>query len=123
MQENYWVWIAIRPFIGIFDPFGDICFRIRRPHRLFTTASQSLEDQAENSRHLFAHLLPNASQICIAAGEQIPICGFGRANSSKLFKEDAIYEYCAAGTMNYYGLKGHLLVDLNGMIVDNTVCR
>lgn len=54
-------------------------------------------------------------------GFPIAVCGFRRANSSKLFKGNATYGYCAAKAMTYYGLKGHLLIDVNGVIIDCTV--
>lgn len=44
-----------------------------------------------------------------------PNCGFRRAHFSKLFKGEATYGYCAAKAMTYYGLKGHLLIDLSGI--------
>jgi len=70
---------------------------------------------------LLTHLLPNGSQISIADGFPMPVCGFRRAHFSKLFRREAAYGYCAAKAMTYYGLKGHLLIDLSGVIVDCSV--
>lgn len=70
---------------------------------------------------LLTRLLPNGSQISIVDGFPMPVCGFRRAHFSKLFKGEATYGYCAAKAMTYYGLKGHLLIDLSGIIVDCTV--
>lgn len=75
----------------------------------------------EIRRILLTRLLPNGSRISIADGFPIPVCGFRRAHFSKLFKGEATYGYCAAKAMTYYGLKGHLLIDLSGIIVDCTV--
>ncbi len=70
---------------------------------------------------LVKNLLPNGSRISIADGFPIPVCNFRRANFARLFKEAASYGYCASKSMKYYGFKGHLLIDLSGIIVDCTV--
>lgn len=70
---------------------------------------------------LLAYLLPDSNRISIVDGFPMPVCGFRRAHSSKLFKGNAAYGYCAAKALTYYGLKGHLLIDLNGIIIDCTV--
>ncbi|WP_240959683.1 IS982 family transposase, partial [Victivallis vadensis] len=75
----------------------------------------------EIRRILLTRLLPNGSRISIVDGFPMPVCGFRRAHFSKLFKGEATYGYCAAKAMTYYGLKGHLLIDLSGIIVDCTV--
>ena len=75
----------------------------------------------EIRRILLTRLLPTGSRISIADGFPMPVCGFRRAHFSKLFKGEATYGYCAAKAMTYYGLKGHLLIDLSGIIVDCTV--
>ena len=75
----------------------------------------------EIRRILLTRLLPTGSRISIVDGFPMPVCGFRRAHFSKLFKGEATYGYCAAKAMTYYGLKGHLLIDLSGIIVDCTV--
>ena len=66
-------------------------------------------------------LLPFGSEISIIDGFPIPVCGFRRANFSKLFKGKAGFGYCAAKKLHYFGFKGHLLVDENGLILDCAV--
>ncbi len=63
-------------------------------------------------------LLPFGSDLSIVDGFPIPVCGFKRAYFSKLFKENADYGYCAAKALNYFGFKGHLLINENGLILD-----
>lgn len=67
---------------------------------------------------LIQHLLPNGSQLSIADGFPMPVCGFKRAHFSRVFKGNATYGYCAAKAMCYYGLKGYLLIDQQGVILD-----
>ena len=66
-------------------------------------------------------LLPDGSQISIADGFPMPVCNFRRAHFVQAFKGDASYGYCAAKNMTYYGLKGHLLIDLSGVVVDCSI--
>ena len=48
----------------------------------------------------------------------IPVCKFGRAYFSKLFKDIATYGYCASKKETYFGLKLHALVTTNGFITN-----
>lgn len=98
----------------LFPNLGDRTTFLRQAANLWKV-KQKIRDT------LLAHLLPDGSRISIADGFPMPVCGFRRANSSKLFKGDATYGYCAAKAMTYYGLKGYLLIDLNGIIVDCAV--
>ena len=59
--------------------------------------------------------------IRIVDGFPMPVCNFKRAHFSKIFRPEADYGYCAAKNQNYYGFKGHLLIDENGVIVDVVV--
>ncbi|MBS1368589.1 MAG: transposase [Lentisphaeria bacterium] len=112
------VWIVIKPFIDILETIGGICFRITSFLRQAANLWKSRQKIRES---LLAHLLPNGSQVNIADGFPMPVCGFRRALLAKPFREDATYGYCAAKAPAYYGLKGHLLIDLSGIIVDCTV--
>jgi len=75
----------------------------------------------EIRERLLKTLLPDGSQISIADGFPMPVCNFRRAHFAKAFKGNASYGYCAAKAMTYYGLKGHLLIDLSGVIVGCSV--
>lgn len=48
----------------------------------------------------------------------IPVCKFGRAYFSKLFKDISTYGYCASKKETYFGLKLHALVTTNGFITN-----
>ena len=60
----------------------------------------------------------NQQPLRIIDGFPMPICNFRRAHFSKIFKGRCAYGYCASKNQNYYGFKGHLLVDAYGTIVD-----
>jgi hypothetical protein len=66
-------------------------------------------------------LLPFGSELSIIDGFPIPVCGFRRAHFSKLFKGHADFGHCAAKNLRYFGFKGHLLIDENGLILDCAV--
>ncbi|WP_238898807.1 transposase [Clostridium sp. YIM B02500] len=48
----------------------------------------------------------------------IPVCKFGRACFSKLFKDISTYSYCASKKKTYFGLKLHALITTDGFITD-----
>ena len=53
-------------------------------------------------------------------GFPIPVCHYARARRHKNFRADATFSYCAAKQEKYYGFKGHLVINLSGMITDFT---
>lgn len=53
-------------------------------------------------------------------GFPIPVCRYTRAKRHKNFKESAGFSYCAAKQEKYYGFKGHIVINLSGMIVGYT---
>lgn len=57
----------------------------------------------------------------ILDGFPIAICKLARAPSSRVLRAEAAYGYCAAKREYYYGLKGHLLIDLRGVAVGMTL--
>lgn len=59
--------------------------------------------------------------IHIADGFPVPVCHFGRAFFSKIFRGTAAYGHCAAKNEKYYGFKGHILISLTGVITDCTL--
>jgi hypothetical protein len=58
------------------------------------------------------------SGIRIIDGFPMPICNFRRAHFCKLFSDEAKYGYCASKAQNYFGFKGHLLIDDRGTVID-----
>jgi len=95
----------------LFPGLGDRTTFLRQAANLWRAKQQIREA-------LLEQLLPGGSQVSIADGFPMPVCGFRRANFSSVFKGSAAYGYCAAKAMNYYGLKGYLLMDQSGVILD-----
>jgi len=54
--------------------------------------------------------------LSIVDGFPIPVCHKARASRCRRFQEQAEYGYCAAKKEHYYGFKGHLLVNEEGLI-------
>lgn len=49
-------------------------------------------------------------------GFPMPICQYVRASSSRCFKGEAAFSYCAAKDQKYYGFEGHVLISFDGII-------
>lgn len=95
----------------LFPALGDRTTFLRQAANLWCAKQQIREN-------LLKLLLPFGSQVSIADGFPMPVCGFRRAYFSSVFKECAAYGYCAAKNFHYYGLKGYLLIDQNGAVLD-----
>ena len=54
-------------------------------------------------------------------GLPIPVCRFRRATRSQVFKGEADYGYGAAKGQFYYGFRGPVLINFNGVIAGLTV--
>lgn len=54
-------------------------------------------------------------------GFPMAVCKPARAARSRVLRAEASYGYCAAKDEHYYGLKGHVLIDLRGVVSGLTV--
>ena len=59
----------------------------------------------------------------LADGFPMPVCHFSRANFSQVFAGEAAYGYCASKGETYYGFKGNILINSEGIITDITVTQ
>lgn len=59
----------------------------------------------------------------LADGLPMPVCHFKRANFSQIFAGEAAYGYCASKSETYYGFKGNLLINSEGIITEVTVTQ
>lgn len=59
--------------------------------------------------------------IHLVDGCPMPVCVLTRAPQCRLFPEVADFGYCAAKKQYYYGLHGHLMITVNGVITACTV--
>ncbi len=56
------------------------------------------------------------NDLHVVDGFPIPICHYCRSSRCKSFRGEADYGYCSAKDEKYYGFKGHIIVDSNGII-------
>jgi len=59
--------------------------------------------------------------LFIVDGFPIRVCLFSRAKRCQCFKGQADYGYCAAKDETYYGIKGHITVSSQGLVVGYTL--
>ena len=59
----------------------------------------------------------------LADGFPMPVCHFKRANFSQVFAGEASYGYCASKSETYYGFKGNLLINSEGIVTAVTVTQ
>ncbi len=59
----------------------------------------------------------------LADGFPMPVCHFKRAGFSRIFSGEADYGYCASKGEVYYGFKGNLLVNSEGVITSITATQ
>lgn len=62
-----------------------------------------------------------SDSLHMSDGFPMPTCHFKRAYFSPLFEESAAYGYCASKDETYYGFKGNLIINSEGIISDITV--
>lgn len=96
------------------DLFPDICDRTR-----FNRTKRNLYKIILEIQKYFSNLpIFKDDDIRIIDSMPIPVCKFGRAYFSKLFKDISTYGYCASKKETYFGLKLHALVTTNGFITN-----
>jgi hypothetical protein len=72
-------------------------------------------------QRILEHLFPARDTIHILDGFPIPVCRPCRGNRCRIFRGEAAWGYCATKKEHFYGLRGHLVIDLVGMAVAFTV--
>jgi IS5 family transposase len=60
-------------------------------------------------------------RIHLADGFPMPVCHYKRAYFSSIFTAEADYGYCASKEELYYGFKGNLLINSEGIITEITM--
>ena len=63
----------------------------------------------------------NSDTIHIVDGFPIPICLFARARQCKRFETTASYGHCATKKQTYYGFKGMIMINFQGVIKTHLV--
>ncbi len=59
----------------------------------------------------------------LSDGFPMPVCHFKRARFSRIFSGEADYGYCASKGETYYGFKGNLLINSEGVITSITATQ
>ena len=62
------------------------------------------------------------SGLYLVDGFPIPVCGFKRAPSCSSFEGEASYGHSATKLGTFYGFKGHLVVNAQGVIMGLEIC-
>ena len=65
---------------------------------------------------LMERLFGANDNVHLIDGVPMPVCHNARANRSRLLGEFTAWGYCAAKDEHYYGLRGHMVMGLNGLI-------
>jgi hypothetical protein len=66
-------------------------------------------------------LFPARDTLHIVDGFAIPVCRACRGNRCRTFRGEAAWGYCASKKEHFYGLRGHLVINLVGLAVAFTV--
>ncbi len=61
-----------------------------------------------------------SDRLHLADGFPMPVCHFKRAHFSRIFSGEAAYGYCASKGETYYGFKGNLMINSEGVITEIT---
>jgi len=67
-------------------------------------------------QRILARLFPARDDVHIIDGVPMPLCRKARADRSRMLDTVAAWGYCAAKGEHYYGLKGHVVLSLEGYI-------
>lgn len=74
-------------------------------------------------QRLLIDLGANGDPIHMVDGCPMPVCGLPRASRCRVFPEVADVGYCAAKNQYYYGLHGHLMITIDGVITAWTITK
>lgn len=77
----------------------------------------------ELQKELAKQLGAFSDALHLADGFPMPVCHFKRAGFSHIFSGEADYGYCASKGEVYYGFKGNLLVNSEGVITSITATQ
>lgn len=97
-----------------FPSLGSRCNFVRQAANLWQV-KQAIQSSIAKQLH--------AEEDCLhlADGFPLPVCHFKRAHFSRIFKGIAAYGYCASKAETYYGFKGNVLINSEGVVADITV--
>lgn len=94
-------WLSWFPMMPKFKAFAKQCANLCRVKKL-----------------ILERLFGDKDNIHIIDGVPMPVCHNARAYRSRILYEYTQWGYCAAKDEHYYGLRGHLVLGVNGFIKD-----
>lgn len=103
-----------RHWMAWFPALGDRTTFSRQAANLWRV-KQVLHEQ------LVVNMGADTDECHVIDGFPMAVCKLARAPRTQVFKPEAAYGYCAAKDETYYGLKGHVLIDLRGVVTAMTV--
>ena len=109
-DKNIWIyfkhnWLEWFPKLGSYPNFCKHCSNLWNINQQITSKLSSRF---------------GSDNIHFIDGFPIPVCRYARAKKHKNFKASAGFSYCAAKQEKYYGFRGHVVINLSGMISDYT---
>lgn len=107
-DKNIWEYFKTN-WVHLFPQIGDRTAFVKQVGNLWYWVIRLQESVA-------AELGAVSDEIHITDGFPVPVCGFKRAYSSKVFRGYAAYGHCAAKDQTYYGIKGHLVINSLGVV-------
>ena len=72
-------------------------------------------------QEILRRLFGGTDNVHIIDGVPMPVCHNVRAYRSRMLDDVTAWGYCAAKDEYYYGLRGHILIGMNGFITDIVV--
>ena len=96
-------WLALFPHLGARSNFAKHCANLWRVKQIIQTKIAEKLHGLDDRLHM-------------ADGFPIPVCKLKRAYFSRVFKGEASYGYCASKGEHYYGFKGNLVINSEGVI-------
>ncbi|CZG60225.1 IS982 family transposase [Legionella pneumophila serogroup 1] len=82
-----------------------------------------MEHETTNSKSISRTNGAFTDLLHISDGFPVPVCHFRRANFSQVFAGEATYGYCASKGETYYGFKGNVLINSDGIITGITLSQ
>ena len=107
-DKNIWAYFSCN-WRSLFPAIGDRTTFVKQLGNLWYWVERM---QQEISRNLGGF----SDNTHITDGFPVPVCNFKRAYFAKTFKTSAAYGYCAAKGSTYYGFKGHLVINREGVV-------
>lgn len=89
--------------------------------KTFITQAANLYQAKEKLRQFLVRQIAPDNDIFLSDGFPIPTCHKKRVRKKNPLRGEAAFGYCATKDEHYFGFKGHLVTNQNGLIVNYTI--